>query len=107
MTSVVVPDRAEALRVGKAILEAHGQWETENAMMGGQVAWDEPHVILLGQAAMLAALRRPAPTVEEVRDAIHAWIREDAGLNVKMALFPNVVSKLVLRLHALWTGEKG
>ena len=54
-----------------------------------------------------AALRRPAPTVEEVRDAIHAWIREDAGLNVKMALFPNVVSKLVLRLHALWTGEKG
>lgn len=53
---VSVPDRAAALRVGKAILEAHGAWETENVMHGGQAPWCEQHCILLGQAAMLEAL---------------------------------------------------
>ena len=43
------------LKVGRAILEAHGQWETENNQRGGQDLWGEQHVILLGQAAMLAA----------------------------------------------------
>jgi hypothetical protein len=38
-------------------------------------------------SCLLTALRRPSPTVEEVRDTVHAWIREDASL--------------------LWTGEKG
>ena len=50
-----VPDRTDALRVGRAILDAHGQWEKENTMRGSQDLWGEQHVILLGQAAMLAA----------------------------------------------------
>ena len=48
-----------------ARLEAHSQWEIENNRRGGQVVWDEPHVTLLGQAAILAAAP-PAPTREEV-----------------------------------------
>ena len=42
-----------------------------------------------------------APGDGEIRDAVHAWIREDVGLNVKMTLFPDVVAKLVDRLAAL------
>lgn len=51
---VKVPSRSDALTVGRAILEAHGQWEKENNRLGGQELWGEQHVILLGQAAMLA-----------------------------------------------------
>ena len=55
MTDTVrVPSRSDALTVGRAILEAHGQWEKENNRFGGQELWGEQHVILLGQAAMLA-----------------------------------------------------
>ncbi len=67
---VSVPDRAAALRVGKAILEAHGAWETENVMHGGQAPWCEQHCILLGQAAMLEALSAaPAADADRVREA--------------------------------------
>lgn len=52
---VDVPSRTDALRVGRAILQAHGQWENENQHRGAQVPWDEPHVLLLGQAALLEA----------------------------------------------------
>ena len=52
---VRVPSRTDALRVGRAILDAHGQWEKENIHRGSQDLWGEQHVILLGQAAMLAA----------------------------------------------------
>ena len=49
-----VPDRATALLVGRAILEAHDQWEKENNQRGSQDLWGEQHIILLAQAAMLA-----------------------------------------------------
>lgn len=66
-----VPSRADALRVGRAILDAHGQWEKENIHQGAQQPWGEQHVILLGQAAMLAA-PPPArmPTREEAIEII-------------------------------------
>jgi hypothetical protein len=51
---VLVPDRADALRIGRAILEAHDQWEKENNQRGGQDLWGEQHILLLAQAAMLA-----------------------------------------------------
>lgn len=37
-------------------------------------------------------------TVEEVRSAVHAWIREDAGMTVKFGMFPDVVNKLIDRI---------
>lgn len=42
-----------------------------------------------------------APGEWDIRETVHAWIREDVGLNVKMTLFPDVVTKLVDRLAAL------
>lgn len=66
MSEYVIPERGEALRVGRAILDAHGQWEKENNCAGSQHPWQEPHVILLGQAAMLA-LSAPAPSQERGR----------------------------------------
>lgn len=71
---VVVPDRADALRVGRAILDAHGQWEKENNQRGGQNPWSEQHVILLGQAAMLAA----APAPGGMREAIARVVQQEA-----------------------------
>jgi hypothetical protein len=62
-----VPDRGDALRVGRAILEAHSQWEKENNRAGGQDKWGEQHVILLGQAALIAAAPDTVST-NEVRD---------------------------------------
>ena len=80
---VSVPDRAAALRVGKAILEAHGAWETENVMHGGQAPWCEQHCILLGQAAMLEALSaapaQPAPMDEEASGERFAYVPLDRG----------------------------
>ncbi len=55
-----VPDRGDALTVGRAILEAHGQWEKENVYRGSQDMWGEQHVVLLGQAAMIAVDRKTA-----------------------------------------------
>ena len=36
----------------------------------------------------------------EYKSAIHAWIREDAPLSIKMVLMPTLVDKLVERVHA-------
>lgn len=86
MSEYVIPERGEALRVGRAILDAHGQWEKENNCAGSQHPWQEPHVILLGQAAMLA-LSAPAPSqgagVEPLSnpqefEAEIIWLREAA-----------------------------
>jgi hypothetical protein len=57
---IEAPDRSEALVVGRAILDAHGQWEKENIHRGSQDPWGEQHVILLGQAAILALRAKDA-----------------------------------------------
>lgn len=57
----LVPSREDGLRVGRAILEAHSQWEKEHGVTGAQNPWQEQHVILLGQAAILAAPASPLP----------------------------------------------
>lgn len=55
----LVPSRDDGLRVGQAILEAHSQWEKEHGVTGAQNPWQEQHIILLGQAAILAAPASP------------------------------------------------
>ena len=55
----LVPTRDDGLRVGRAILEAHSQWEKEHGVTGAQNPWQEQHIILLGQAAILAAPASP------------------------------------------------
>lgn len=76
---VSVPDRAAALRVGKAILEAHGAWETENVMHGGQAPWCEQHCILLGQAAMLEALSAaPAQPASDMAEILRAQLNDQS-----------------------------
>ena len=57
----LVPTRDDGLRVGRAILEAHSQWEKEHGVTGAQNPWQEQHIILLGQAAILAAPASPLP----------------------------------------------
>ncbi len=49
----------------------------------------------------LTALRRPAPTVEEVARVI----REEVGVDDIQRL--EFVEEAAARIHALWTGEKG
>lgn len=51
MRLVPVSD-ADAMRAGRAILDAHGQWELENNRVGGQNAWQSAHLMLLGRAAL-------------------------------------------------------
>ncbi len=90
-----IPRRSEALKVGRAILEAHGQWEKENTQRGSQDVWGEQHVILLGQAAMLAAAPQPKPDERleqleaQVRSATDAaqvlWSGEHARLQERLA----------------------
>lgn len=57
----LVPSRDDGLTVGRAILEAHSQWEKEHGVTGAQNPWQEQHIILLGQAAILAAPASPLP----------------------------------------------
>ena len=95
------PESGAARTKVVAIIERHiSGWAGEHA--------DNPYdaAAEIGRE-ILTAFRRPAPTVEEVREAVYAWIREDASPAVQMSLLPHEFSKLVLRIHALWTGEKG
>lgn len=57
----LVPSRDDGLTVGRAILEAHSQWEKEHGVTGAQNPWQEQHITLLGQAAILAAPASPLP----------------------------------------------
>lgn len=57
----LVPTRDDGFRVGRAILEAHSQWEKEHGVTGSQSPWQEQHIILLGQAAILSAPASPLP----------------------------------------------
>jgi hypothetical protein len=79
-----VPDRTDALRVGRAILDAHGQWEKENTMRGSQDLWGEQHVILLGQAAMLAAAPALSASPAPAGDQVESALRDPATVHINM-----------------------
>jgi hypothetical protein len=41
-------------RVGRAMLDAHQQWEQENNRLGGDVVWTSTHLELLARIAIEA-----------------------------------------------------
>lgn len=70
----LVPD-ADAMRAGRAILDAHGQWEIENNRLGGQNPWQSAHLMLLGRAALSTLSAAPALPAAEAVENVVAWNR--------------------------------
>lgn len=117
----LVPTRDDGLRVGRAILEAHSQWEKEHGVTGAQNPWQEQHIILLGQAAILAASASPLPegggtsyaaggldVLSRIRSRLNEQIeRAEADLNSTVTIRLNDAKAIRhLLAPAAPTGEK-
>lgn len=72
---------AEAFIAGKAILDAHGQWELENNRKGGANPWQRAHLILLGRAALSAAPSAPVEGWRPDREAVARLLCEQRNLD--------------------------
>ena len=101
-------ERLLAAKVGT--WEANGdtiQWHRGGTIFTSFRGNGKPHdaelVVAAVEAlpALIALARRAVPGGGEVREAVHAWLREDATLAAQMTMTPSIVGKLVDRLSAI------
>ena len=68
--------------------------------------WDHDEIMPYADIIAYRLVSAPAVVGEgEVRDAVHAWLREDATLAAQMTMTPSIVGKLVDRLAAIRSPE--